>query len=357
MSVNNLSSFKRILIINIFGIGDVLFTTPLISNIKRKFPKSFIGYLCNKRTQPFLKHHPRIDRIFVYEKDDYRQIFKKSKIKFLKKIREALTEIKRENIDIVIDVSLNGMVSFLMMICGIKERVGFNYKNRSLFLTQKIPLKGYEGKHVVEHYLDLLKSIDIDPIENRLEIFIPPEDKKYAQEKLGEIKGRKIAIVPGGGASWGKDARYKRFPLEKYSELVDKMIEKYDANVILMGDNGEASLCRGIWQLKPQKIFDLSGQTTITQMAAVFKQCQLVIVNDGGPLHVAVAAGARTISIFGPVDEKVYGPYPQDQHVVVTKAIACRPCYRRFKRVDCDHITCLTKLNVQEILKEVERIL
>jgi len=64
---------KKILIINIFGIGDVLFTTPLISNLKAKYPDLYIGYLCNKRTASVLERNPGVDRIFVYDRDEFYQ--------------------------------------------------------------------------------------------------------------------------------------------------------------------------------------------------------------------------------------------------------------------------------------------
>ena len=61
---------RKILIINIFGIGDVLFTTPIISNIKENLPDCFIGYVCNKRTAPVLTSNPKVDKVFIFEKDE-----------------------------------------------------------------------------------------------------------------------------------------------------------------------------------------------------------------------------------------------------------------------------------------------
>ena len=72
---------------------------------------------------------------------------------------------------------------------------------------------------------------------------------------------------------------------------------------------------------------------------------------------MAVAAGAKTVSLIGPVDENIYGPYPMTGHGVVTKEIACRPCYRKFRRADCDHISCLRQITVDEVFKKVEEIL
>ena len=82
-----------------------------------------------------------------------------------------------------------------------------------------------------------------------------------------------------------------------------------------------------------------------------------MIVNDGGPLHIAVAAGVQTASIFGSVDETVYGPYPIGSHIVIKKEIACRPCYQRFRKAACGHISCLNQITVEEVLERIEEIL
>ena len=75
---------KKILIVNPFGIGDVLFSVPLLKAIKKKYPSSVITYVCNKRTEGILKNNPNISNMYVFEKDDYRAIWKESKIKCLK---------------------------------------------------------------------------------------------------------------------------------------------------------------------------------------------------------------------------------------------------------------------------------
>ena len=352
---------QKILIINPFGIGDVLFTTPLISNIKAHWPSAGVGYLANARSAPILALNPKIDKVFIYERDEFNAVYRRSKIEFFQKFRKFLEDIHAEQFDLAIDLSLNGNLSFLMWLIGIRKRVGFNYKNRSPLLTQKIPLEGYESKHVVEYYLDILTEIGVPAVRKRLEIFVPEADKRWAESiwhKHGDLVHRKVvAIIPGGGASWGKDAFYKRWPLENYAKLADKIVEKFGAAIILMGDQNETVLCDEVAHLMRRSSVDLAGKTSITQLAALLALCKAVVVNDGGPLHVAVAAGAKTVSIFGPVDEKVYGPYPQENHVVITNGIACRPCYSRFRRAECGHVSCLTKLDVDEVAERIGQIL
>ncbi len=355
-------SFKKILVVNIFGIGDVLFTTPLLANLKRQFPDVSIGYLANRRSAAVIENNPHIDRVFVYERDEFKNLYNHSKMQFLNRVFDFFREIKQEGYDVAIDLSLNSFFPVFAFAAGIKHRVGFNYRNRGFFLTQKTELRGYEGKHVVEFYLDFLKSLNI-PVEVRaLELPVTAQDRQWAQEffKTNGLKPNDtvIGVFPGGGGSWGTQAKFKRWPPESYAKLADKLIEKSKAKIILIGDKSENELCDKVLKNMRQKAVNACGETSLGQLAALLVSCRVNVLNDGGPLHIAVAAGAKTVSIFGPVDENVYGPYPQNgPHKVVTRDLPCRPCYRQFRMARCEHLSCLNGITVEEVLTAVEKVL
>jgi len=352
---------NKILIINNFGIGDVLFTTPLIRNIRANYPDAFIGYVCSLRASSVLENNPCLNKIYIYEKDDYRVLWKKSRLAAFRKAGRAFLEIRRERFDIVFDFSLNRLFSFLGFVSGIPRRIGFNYKGRSGFLTTKIAINGFEGKHVVEHYLSLAQRAGIKITGRELEAYPKLADCEWAKKILQDngIQRNDLlaAIVPGGGVSWGPDVVYRRWPAENHAKLADKIIEKFNAKIILLGDQNEQELAEGFKKAARRKIVDLIGKTTLGQYLALLAMAKLVVVNDGGPLHMAVAAGAKTVSLIGPVDENIYGPFPKDGHGVVTKDIACRPCYRQFHRADCKHISCIRTITVEEVFSKVEEVL
>ncbi|MEK6567254.1 MAG: putative lipopolysaccharide heptosyltransferase III, partial [Candidatus Omnitrophota bacterium] len=94
----------NILIVNPFGIGDVLFTTPLIHTLKDAFPKSRLGFLCNKRAASILRNNPFINEIFIYERDDFKQSLSVSKLKWLKEFSSFIRQIKKARFDLAIDL-------------------------------------------------------------------------------------------------------------------------------------------------------------------------------------------------------------------------------------------------------------
>ncbi|MEW5894590.1 MAG: glycosyltransferase family 9 protein [Candidatus Omnitrophota bacterium] len=351
--------YRKILIVNTFGIGDVLFTTPLIQNIKEQSPDVILGYIANARTAPILKHHPLINHVYIYERDEFYEVYRRSRRAFLKKSFDFIRDIKACGYDLVIDLSLNMSTGLLMKLAGVAKRVGFDYKGRGRFLTDKIPLKGYEGKHIIEFYGEILQWLGLRPGQMAMKFPMDSADVQHVSEILEShaSKAPVVTIVPGGGASWGRDASRKRWIPQNFAQVADRLAGSCGATVVLSGGHEDRKLGEIISGLMKNPVIDLTGVLTLGQSAALFSKSRVVVTNDGGPLHMSVAAGTPTVSIFGPVDERVYGPYPSAGHKVVCSNIACRPCYRRFRVAQCDHISCLKKLDTDQVFRAVEGFL
>lgn len=349
---------KKILIINPFGIGDVLFTTPIIHTLKDSYPGLNLGYLCNQRTADILKSNPYVDFVFIYDRDEFEALRKLSFLDWMEKGLKFLNKIKEKHFDLALDFSLNSQFAFFSWYAGIKRRIGYDYKKRGRFLTQRINLVGFQEKHIIEYYACLLEFLGLSLKYHNLELYLKDEDIRWAQEFLNrEIPGGSnflVGIIPGAGRSWGRDAYFKHWPPEKFAKLADKLIENYHAQIIIMGDFSEKSICKTVLDNMRNKAIDFSGRTSLQELAAILSKLKLVITNDGGPLHMAVALGVNTVSIFGPVDELVYGPYPASgKHIVVSnKDINCRPCYKNFRLSSCaSNRRCLEDITVEGVFR------
>ena len=349
----------RILIVNPFGIGDVLFSTPLISNLREVYPEGYIGYICNIRAKDVLCGNPQLNEIFVFEKDEYRDLWKQAKFKCIKNFFSFLIQIKKRNFDAVIDLSLGHQYSFLFWLIGIKKRLGYNYRKRGRFLTHKIDIDGYNNKPVVDYYLDLLKFLNIKPKQFNLTMNISKEDRDWASDffKNNGLRTEDliVGIIPAGGASWGRDFSYRHWPVENYAKLADRLIGELNAKLIFFGSSSEQNICQQVQNAMQKSSINACGKTSLKQFAALLGKCSLVVCNDGGPLHVAVSQDVVTVSIFGPVDQKVYGPYPPGpKHAVVTKDMDCRPCYKNFKLPLCQrNRQCIRDITVDEVFEVI----
>jgi len=354
---------RRILIANPFGVGDVLFTTPVVRALREHFPDVTLGYLCNRRTEEMMRANSCLDAVFVFEKDEYRKLWRRSKGKCLQQFFALLKEIRRHRFDTLVDFSLNWHYGFWGTLLGIRRRIGFNFRGRGRFLTRRQDLSGFEEKHVVEYHLELLKLLEIAvPPAPQMEFPIIEEDRRWARVFLDshKIPGEKtlLAMAPGGGTTWGRSASYKHWPKGHYIRLANLLLGEREGTILLFGDEGEVPLCEEIAKGISGKSVVAAGRTTLRQLRSLLEKCALLICNDGGILHVGVASGIPTLSFYGPVDPVVYGPYPShERHCVLTTPLCCRPCYRRFKYPFCERQVCLEWIAPERAFEEACRLL
>lgn len=358
-----MKSFNKILIINPFGIGDVLFTTPLIRAIKEALPDARVSYWCNRRVKDILADNPRLEKIFAFSRGDLKKIWRASKVEWLKKFIGLLNGLKKEKFDLAIDFSLDHRYGLAAKAVGIKKRIGFDYKRRGRFLTDKIEIDGFSHRHMVEWYLDLLKFLQIQPIDRRMEVFVPDSEKALAQEMFSRAgigaNDLVIGVACGGGSSWGKDAALKQWPAERFAQLIDRLCVDLGARVVLLGDSADRDSADIIKATAKSNFLDLVGKTGLQRLAAAVANLKLIVANDGGPMHMAVALGIKTVAIFGPVDDLVYGPYPaQADHIVVKNDVGCNPCYKNFRLALCrKNKECINAVKVEDVFSAVRRLL
>jgi len=348
---------KKILLINPFGIGDVLFTTPVIKALHAGLPGVEIGYWCNERVREVLKNNPRIAKVFALSRGDLKKIFRRSFISGMRGFLGLWGGIRRGHFDISLDFSLEHRYSLLSKLCGIPERIGFDYKGRGRFLTHKIPVEGYRGKHVIEYYLGILEPLGVvlPAGKPEMELFLSPESCARASALLKEAKAGQplVGIAPGGGLSWGASAGYKHWQAQKFAQLADILARDHGCKPVILAGSDEAGISRQVIAGMKEKPIDLTGKTSLEDLCAVISRLKLLVANDGGPLHIAVAQGVATVSLFGPVDEKVYGPYPPSQkHAVARRQVSCGPCYQNFRFTGCSNQRrCLEDVSVEEVYR------
>lgn len=351
----------KILFVNPFGIGDVLFTTSLFKPLKER--GNSIYYWCNERVPGILRHNKAVEAIFSFSRGDLKRIFKKSPGEAIKGTIGLIKKIKNERFDMALDFSLDYRYGLLLRVLGVKRVAGFDYKGRGRFLTDKIKIDSFKGKHIIKQYEALLKFINRSMVvHSKMELFMGDDEKEWANEILSRngisANDVLIGIVPGGGASWGKSAFRKHWPKEKFTRIIEKLMTLDKYKIILLGDEKETELCDFISDRAGNNIVNLCGKTTLGQLAAVLERCKLLVTNDGGPLHMASALGLKTVSIFGPGDEAVYGPYPSSSdHIVITSNVDCRPCYKNFRYQLCQVRKCLDDIEPSTVLKAIGKSL
>lgn len=352
--------FTKILIVNPYGIGDVLFTTPLISNLKDEYPESRIGFVVGSRTREIVDSNDMVDDVYVFDKGYF------DNLNFFYAFRYLINfcrPIRKAGYEVLFDLSNSSQYGLIeKFFLNIPRRIGFDYKNRGRYLTDKIKIRGFSDKHVVEYYLSLLKFAGIEAKKKSLsfplEKSIIEKVSKYLAGKSIEEDDLLITLVPAGGSSWGENSFLKQWPQEKYAQLADKLIQEFKAKIIIAGARDDINLCEAVEKKMRSDKAAIITNFTLSEFAALCNLSDFVVCNDGGPLHIAVSQKTPTLSFFGPVDQKVYGPYDfSGKHVVLSGDIACRPCYINFRLKDCKSRECLNLITADRALSLIRPLL
>lgn len=355
-----LNNKSKVLFINPFGIGDVLFTTPLVGAVRSLAPEARLGFLCNRRAYPVLEHNADLNDIWVLERDEFRALWRDSKTSFLGKAWGLYRTIRSRSYSIAFDLSLSNQFGFFLWTMGVPHRLGFRYRNRGKFLNASLPLSGYAGRHVAEHQLDLLGLLEHgQPPRRGLKYRGPAQARSAVSAKLQAlgVVGREslVAVAPGGGDSWGPNASLKQWNPGYFAALCRKL-SAAGHRILLLGAASDQVVTEEIAKDLKGRAISLAGQCSLAESAAVMAQCVFVITNDGGLLHLAVAQDIPTVSFFGPTDDAVYGPFPrQKKHLVLSHSPECRPCYRNFRMPPCSYDKkCLEELSPDEAMEKIQ---
>jgi len=338
---------KRILIVNVNWLGDVLFSTPFIRAVKERYQDSFIAVLLHPRCSQMLERNPRIDEIIIYDEEGvHRGILGKARL---------ILSLRKKHFDIAFLLHRSFTKALMVYLAGIPERVGYATKGRAELLT-RIAEEPAEEVHKVEYVLNILNALETGTRTIRqdegYEFFSSAEDERSLQMILKQhtvAEGKPLlVIVPGG--NWPP----KRWPQENFAALADALIEKYQAALVIACARKDASLASEIRARMKHQPIVLCGELTLSQLGALLKRADLVIANDTGPMHIAAAVKTRVIALFGPTSPKITGPYGKGDYRVLFKNTECAvPCYE----VTCPDNRCMRMILVDDVIRAADELL
>ena len=344
---------KRILIFNVNWLGDVLFSTATIRNIRRNFPDSFIVCIIPSRCYPILKDNPHLDEVIIFdEKDRHRSLL--AKLNFAQ-------FLKRRKFDLVFLLHRSFTRALICRLAGISQIIGYHTKKRSFLLTKNIIASPKDTFHRIDYYLNIIEKAGLKVEDRYPELFITEEDLKFADDFLNKKsigkprpceQGRGkddylVGINPGG--NW----HLKRWPKEYWAVLSDRLIKEFGVRVIITGSPQDITLAKDIRDLMSERPIIACDVLNLKQFAALCKRLDLFITADTGPLHIANAVNIKKIiALFGPTSPYITGPYPSKNVIILSKDVGCRvPCYV----VNCKDNRCMKAITVEDVIDAVIR--
>jgi ADP-heptose:LPS heptosyltransferase len=234
----------------------------------------------------------------------------------------------------------------------VPRRVGPDSQGRGFSLTDRVPVSTTptQLQHQAEIYLDLARALGLTIDHPRMH-FVPTSAEREAVRRSPRPQ---IAVFPGGGSNPGMELTAKRWPLERYRQLVSRLVHELDADVLLIGGPDDKALTHALMDgldAPAGKVVDLAGTLSFGQLAAQLEACSLFIGNDSSPMHLAAAVNIPVIAIFGPTSPQEYGPYPPDdpKHIAIWHHPTGQPCFFLGKMRECHTCTCMQAVSVDEV--------
>ena len=336
-----LQEFRKILIIRLSGIGDVVHTLPLLGALRKKYPHAYIAWLVQKKAEEVLLGHPYLDELITFDRD-----------RWISRLWPLIKKLRKRKFDLVVDSHGQFRSGLFAQVTGAKLRLGFNPKNgrefNSLFINFKAP--PFPGDwHAVDRYLGLASLLGAEIERKEFLIQIGEAEKEYVERFLEEegIEKGELLIALNPGSSW----KSKIWPGKNYAHLADILIKKFTAKVMLLWGPGEEKLIESIISLMEEKPL-IAPRTSLKELASLISRCILFIGNDSAPLHIASALSIPSIGLYGPTDPKRNGPYGSG-NVAIRKDLSTLSCRRKGCR-RCKHQDCMELITVEEVVDLAE---
>lgn len=351
--------YHKFLILRLSAVGDVIRTLPAVKALKENHSSSEIAWIVEEPSRTLLESQPEIDKVILFPRKRWAEGLKSPRRiwRTFREMGEFILNLRRQKFDVALDfhgILKSGLLSFLS---GAPKRIGFDRRSskegNSLFSNLKVNLP-QERISRFHRNLALLRGIGLEIKNYNPGLHVPSEDREYVDSFFSSLtpfpKRPWIAIHPGTSAK----TSFKRWMPDRYSQLADRLIHELQATVIFTWGPGELSLVENIQ--KGMKESSIAGPTTqsLTQLAEVFRRCNLYIGGDTGPMYIASLVGIPLVVVYGPTDPILYEPF--GLHRKVMKEVGCNPCYPYRKR-SCKKIECLRAIAVEDVFEAAKEML
>jgi len=338
-------TLKKILLIELAGIGDTVLSSTVIKNLTKWHTDSDIYLLTFPEPAKLVSKSPYLSRTFVFYKG----------IKGFLRNMLVLNELRKLDIDVAVNLyqhyTLRGVINFFLMLEFIRSNkiVGRNTDGKGFFYDIKIDDTINTIRHDVEYKLDLIAALGCDIKDKELAVWFDDSDtqtiRKFLEKKSISDDDILIGIHPGARRP------NHRWNWKNFALVADELANRYKAKIIITGFEADRGLAKMIGlKMSHQPIIALGF--SLTQLAALIKRCNLYISNDTAPMHIANALKTHLIAIMGPGSMKT-APYQKENCIILKKDIECAPC-NKFR---CQDARCLNNITTDMVMNASEKLL
>jgi heptosyltransferase-2 len=297
-----------------------------------------------------VKNNPSIDKVVVINPFWTVPDQENSRTVGVAGIYQLIRQLRRECFDLAIDFKGDFRNILIAHLSGAKRTISYAIRGGGFLVTDSVP---YESEiHEIDKNLRLLTPLGINSQGCETELYFQDEDMAWVEHIFDREKidlSRRTISLHYGGAS-----KFKRWDMEKFISLIERITENNSTNVLVFGGHYERR-ASGLAGNAERGIY-VMPEMTICQMAAAFERCDLLVCNDSGPMHVGVAVRKPIVAIFGPTFPSRFGPKDLKKNRVVRSQLSCSPCWHPDKRIGCEHGICLKSIKVDWVVSAIDEL-
>lgn len=326
----------RILILKPSSLGDVIHALPVLRLLKKAHPQAEIYWWILEELAPILADDPDLTDLFLFERKKWKSL------DFWPRKLSQIREMRKLRFDWVIDLQGLARSGTLAWLANGALTIGLDdpREGASGFYDIRVSRPSY-GTHAVDWYLEVVKALGI-PVHHDFE-WLPRRSLAAGAPAWASDRTRRIILNPG--ARWEN----KRWPAEYFGRLAALLSREYpECEIVVLGGKSDTALGAEIYRAAPGHVTNLAGKTSIPEMIELIRECEVMVTNDTGPMHIAAALGRPLLALFGPTNPKRTGPYGQVERVLQQKALSCVPCMRSKCR-NRIQLECLTSISPEAV--------
>jgi lipopolysaccharide heptosyltransferase II len=355
---------RRILVIRLDLIGDLVLSLTVVRALKRTYPAAEIDLLAIPASAKVAQYDPNLSEIITYDPN----IWRRPKALFQSKNwREAIAlrrELRARHYDLAVSVYAN-WAAILAVLSGAKRRVGYGPEGYPGFMTDSVPggIPGrwrhwapLDNKHEVDYCLALAQAAGatLTPVDRIPRLYVDEQTLQEVEQLLLKegLQPHKVLIACHINSNNGQS---KRWPIPYWATLIDRLMREEGAQVVLTGAPGDLPQIENVTRRVSAQPINLAGKTSLTQLAALLQRVDLLISGDSGPLHMGVACGAPIVGIYGPTNPSLGGPISPDA-TILRSEIWCSPCYNARDTADCRFYTtqCMKNITPSQVFEAAQ---
>ncbi len=344
------SAPRSFLVVEPWGLGDVVLTTPLLGALRESFPGATTTLLAKPHAELLLAHSGLVDEVigFDFPWTAFTGKYRPSRYETAA-FENLFRELRKRDFDVSLDARRDIRSNVVTYLAGARRRIGYDFGGGAHLLTDVVP-SGDQNDHKIADWLRLLAPLGVrGDVSREPRLIVTEAERATARDRL-KLLGISSS-APLIGVHPGASHAVRRWDQDRYGEVIADLLRDGAAELVIFeekeGDSAGIASSRAVPRVR----------TGLREMMALIAECDMMVCSDSGPMHIAEALGVPVVALFGGSRSEWYGPRGEGHSVIQVDEMPCRPCFdacifssaRCMEGISADRVVSATRSQLNRI--------